>query len=304
MNERIPTANEMYFGDLPHDAARVEALEKVFFKSVGLPNGTWKTTSHRRLDDLNALVQQHLPADRPLNIMDVACSSGVSTVEWLESLDRAGVDAHMTAGDASVNAYLLSIGDNLRALVDRHGRVMQYEVAGVGIGVPVRKRMMAKFGLRVLFTKMLASLLGPTLSDPKVPATGEKWGVRWKHLQLVSPSIRNRRQFEVVEDDILVNRVFQRRFHVLRAANILNLGYFDSVTLTSMLINLRDRLRDGGVLVVCRTVPGDAKRPEMNHGTVFGLDAQRRLRVLARLNEGSEVESIALSLPPSASLAG
>ena len=295
MTERIPTANEMYFGNLPREPARVEALEKTFFKSVGLPNGTWKTTAHRRLDNLNALAQQFLPANRPLEIMDVACSSGVSTVEWLESLSDAGIECRMTAGDASVNAFLLSIGDNLRALVDRKGRVMQYEVAGVGLEVPVRKRKLPRYGLPVLVLKTMAMLLGPTLSNLKSAAREARWGARWRPVQLVSPSIRGRRDLEVVEDDILVNRSFVRCFHVVRAANILNLGYFDKATLVAMLSNLRNRLHDGGVLIVCRTVPGD-----VNHGTVFGLDRDRRLRVLARLNDGSEIESIALELPTSA----
>jgi hypothetical protein len=291
MRDRIPTANEMYFGDLPREPARVEALEQIFFMSVGLPNGTWKTTSHRRLDDLNALVEQYLPADRPLEIMDVACSSGVSTVEWLESLAAAGIECHMTAGDASVNAFLLSIGNSLHALVDRRGRVMQYEVAGTGLEVPLRKRKMPKYLLPVLLMKGLAKLLGPTLSNPQLAARGERWGMRWRPIQLVSPSIRNRARISVVEDDILLNRGYARRFHVLRAANILNTGYFDKATLAAMLTNLRERLRDGGRLVVCRT-----NRENVNHGTVFGLDAQRRFQVLARINEGSEVESIALSL--------
>jgi hypothetical protein len=291
MRDRIPTANEMYFGDLPREPARVEALEQIFFKSVGLPNGTWKTTSHRRLDDLNALVLQHLPADRPLEIMDVACSSGVSTVEWLESLSAAGIECHMTAGDASVNAFLLSIGNNLHALVDRNGRTMQYEVAGTGLEVPLRKRKMPRYLVPVLLIKGLAKLLGPTLSNPQLAARGGRWGMRWRPIQLVSPSIRNRARISVVEDDILVNRGYVRRFHVLRAANILNTGYFDEATLTAMLRNLRERLRDGGRLVVCRT-----NRENVNHGTVFGLDAQRRFQVLARINEGSEVEAIALSM--------
>jgi hypothetical protein len=293
MSERIPTANQMYFGDLPAEAAHVEALEIIFFKSVGLPNGTWKTTSHRRLDDVNALVQQHLPANRPLEVMDVACSSAVSSVEWLESLTNAGVDCHMTAGDASVNAFVLSVGNKLHALVDKHGRVMQYEVSGTGLEVPLRKRKIPKYGVPVLLVKTLAKLLGPTLSDPKRAARGERWGMRWRPVQLVSPSIRGRRHINVVEDDILVNRGYVRCFHVLRAANILNLGYFDKPTLFAMLFNLRERLRDGGRLVVCRT-----DRDNVNHGTVFGLDAERRLRVLARLNGGSEIEPIALSLAP------
>ena len=292
MSDRIPTANQMYFGQLPDEPAHVEALEVVFFKSVGLPNGTWKTTSHRRLDDLNALVLPHLPSRRPLEVMDVACSSGVSSVEWLESLQHAGVDCRMIAGDASVNAFVLSIGRNLHALVDRHGRTMQYEIGGVGIEVPLRKRKMPRYGLRVLFIKTLAKMLGPTLSDPQSAARGEKRGIRWRPVQLVSPSIRRRSHLEVVEDDILVNKSYVRCFDVVRAANILNLLYFDRPTLVAMLMNLRERLRDGGRLVVCRTL-----NDNVNHGTVFGLDADRNLRVLARLNDGSEIEPIALSLP-------
>jgi hypothetical protein len=277
----------MYFGELPEEPAHVEALEIVFFKSVGLPNGTWKTTSHHRLDDLNALVQQHLPSKRPLDIMDVACSSAVSSVEWLESLEQAGIDCRMTAGDATVNAFVLSIGRNLHALVDRHGRTMQYEIGGVGLEVPLRKRKIPRYGPQVLLIKTLARLLGPTLSDAKLAARGEKWGMRWRPVQLVSPSIRRRRHFEVVEDDILLNKSYSRCFDVVRAANILNLVYFDAPTLTAMVSNLRERLRDGGLLVVCRT-----NHENVNHGTVFGLDPARNLRVLARINDGSEIEPI------------
>jgi hypothetical protein len=283
----------MYFGELPDEPAHVEALEVVFFRSVGLPNGTWKTTSHRRLDDLNALVQPHLPSHRPLDVMDVACSSGVSTVEWLESLEDAGVDCRMTAGDASVNAFVLSIGRSLHALVDRRGCVMQYEIGGRGLEVPLRKRKIPRYGAQVLLIKALAKLLAPALSDPSSAGGGAKWGMRWRPVQLVSPSIRRRAHIEVVEDDILQNRSYVRCFDVVRAANILNLLYFDERTLTAMLANLRERLRDGGRLVVCRT-----KNDNVNHATVFGLDAERNLRVLARLNEGSEIEHLALALPP------
>jgi hypothetical protein len=291
VNERIPTANEMYFGELPEEPARIEALESVFFMSVGLPNGTWKTTSHHRLDDLNALVLQHLPAHRPLEVMDVACSSGVSSVEWLESLQAAGVDCRMTAGDASVNAFVLSISRNLHALVDRRGCTMQYEIGGIGLQVPLRKRKIPRYGLQVLLIKALAKLLAPTLSDPQLAARGAKWGMRWRPVKLVSPSIRRRRHIEVVEDDILVNRGYARCFDVVRAANILNLDYFDTRTLARMVLNLRERLRDGGRLVICRT-----SHQNVNHGTIFGLDAARNLRVLARINNGSEIESLVLGL--------
>jgi hypothetical protein len=225
--------------------------------------------------------------------MDVACSSAVSSVEWLESLEAAGVDCRMTAGDAAVNAFVLSISRGLHALVDRNGCAMQYEIGGVGLEVPLRRRKIPRYGLQVLLIKALARLLGPTLSDPQRAARGARWGMRWRPVKLVSPSIRRRRHIEVVEDDILLNKDYVRRFDVVRAANILNLRYFDKQTLVAMLLNLRERLRDNGRLVVCRTI-----HQNVNHGTVFGLDEKRNFRVLARLNDGSEIESLALGLPP------
>jgi hypothetical protein len=294
MTERIPTAYEMYFGAHP-DAGHLEALERSFFRHVGLPNGTWKTTSQRRLDDLNALVLEHLPRGERLEIMDVAVSSGVSTVEWLEALEQAGCDVEMTAGDAFVNAYLLALfGGRLRWLVDRRGRSLQYEVNGRVLIVPLRKRLVPRYVWAVALMRGFTWLLAPRLREAARP--GARWGVEWHPLQLVSPSLRNRKHLVVFEDDILVDRGYDRRFHVLRAANILNRGYFDEPVLRAMLSNLRERLRDGGLLVVCRT----ETRGGINNGTVFKLDEARRLRVVARLNAGSEIEALALELPSQA----
>jgi hypothetical protein len=294
MGERIPTANEMYFSELTADATQMEWLEKQFFQSVGLPNGTWKTTTYRRLDNLNELVQKFLPTDRPLDVMDVAVSSGVSTVEWIESMERAGAQCRMTAGDATADAYLVSILPGMRVLVDRHGHALQYEVAGRGIKHPVRKLLMPVYLWPVLFIHLvLGMVVAPALRAATHLEEGARLGTHWRPLKLVSPTLRNRNRIDVVEDDILVNRSYQGCFHAVRAANILNRGYFKDSTLTAMLTNLRNRLKTGGLLIVCRTNP-----QTVNHGTIFELGEDGRLHVLARLNDGSEVEHLALALPP------
>jgi hypothetical protein len=294
MGERIPTANEMYFSELTADATQMERLENQFFKSVGLPNGTWKTTAYRRLDNLNELVQKFLPTDRPLDVMDVAVSSGVSTVEWIESMERAGTQCRMTAGDATADAYLVSIAPGMRVLVDRHGHALHYEVAGRGIGHPLRKRLMPVYLWPVLFIHLvLGMVVAPTLRAATRLEEGGRLGTRWRPLKLVSPTLLKPNRIDVVEDDILVNRSYRGCFHAVRAANILNREYFEDNTLTAMLNNLRNRLKTGGLLIVCRTNPHD-----VNHGTIFELREDGRLYVLARLNEGSEVEHLALALPP------
>lgn len=291
MHDRIPTANELYFSNIPLDARRLENLEKRFFQSVGLPNGTWKTTAHRRLDDLNALVEKYLPRNRPIDVMDVAVSSGVSTLEWLESMERAGISCRMTAGDAAADAYLVTIAPGLRVLVDRRGYPLQYEVRGHAIRLPIRKRDMLLYGLPVMYMRrVLEKVVAPALKAMRRTQEGSQGSVSWRPLKLVSPLLRNR--IEVVEDDILVNRAYRECFDVVRAANILNRGYFDEGTLMAMLLNLRNRLRRGGLLVVCRT-----NEKNVNHGSILSLGEDGRLSQVARLNEGSEVEDIALSLP-------
>src|SRR5207302_9211234 len=74
MSRAVPSAFELYFGSGRRDPWQLAELEELFFHSLGLRNGTRKTTWRHRLDDLNALVQQHLPPQRPLEIMDVAVS--------------------------------------------------------------------------------------------------------------------------------------------------------------------------------------------------------------------------------------
>src|SRR5258708_1177203 len=95
----IPTAYELYLGKPGwHEQIR-EEMEKRFFASIRLKNGTYKFTYSHRLDDLNELTNKFLPPARPLKVMDVAISSGISTLEGTQSLMKAGINYQMTAGE-------------------------------------------------------------------------------------------------------------------------------------------------------------------------------------------------------------
>jgi len=297
MSIPVPTAFELYFAGrtVAPDGDGLEELERLFFDSIALRNGTFKTTWHRRLEDLNALVQTLLPAQRPLEIMDVAVSSGVSTAEWLESLERAGIDCRMLAGDAVLDAYLVSVG-RLRALTDRTGHLMQLDIAGRAVRMPSpRRRDRLRYLPLTLLLKAATRLFDLRASGHESArnAGQSRLGVTCQPLALMSPSLARMAKLRAVEDDILLNTSYTRRFHVLRAANILNLAYFDSGTLERMLVNLRGRLVPGGLLIVCRT-----NEAGVNNASLFTLGDDGRFSVTARLNEGSEIEDLVLRLPP------
>lgn len=291
----IPTADQLYFGHPHGERRQCEAQEDAFFRSLCVPNGTHKTTCRRRLTDLDDLVQGLLPQHRRLEIMDVAISSGVSTVEWLDSLERAGITCHLVGGDAVMDACVISFAGWLKALVDRTGRLLQLDIAGRAVRLPPpRRRDRARYFPLLLLMRGIARANAPRVRS-RCSSGQAVHGplLTFRPLKLLSPSLAATERFEAVEDDILSDRHFPHRFDVLRAANILNHCYFDPQTLEKILANLRERLRPNGLLIVCRTMPSGT-----NHGSIFRLGEQGRFSLIAKLNDGSEITDLVLGLAP------
>lgn len=236
-----------------------------------MPNGTWKTTFPHRLDDLNAALLGLLPRGRPLDAMDVGISSGISTLEWVQQLEAAGVGCRMVAGDLDPGARLASWGDTVAIVFDGSGRrPLLLEVGGLAL--PLRS---ARRSVR-LVRPGLEALLRPV-------------GRRARQTWMVGPGLRERPDVRLVEDDITVPGAFEGAFDVLRAANLVQRSYFGDATLRLIVANLRARLRPGGLLALCQTVE------ERNHATIFRLD-DAHFTAIASLGDGVGVADLVLSL--------
>jgi hypothetical protein len=226
----------------------------------------------------------------------VAVSSGISTLEWVEALERAGIEHEMVAGDLSVNAFLLSVGKHLHVLADETGHPLQFDVFGKAIPSPPWRRHLLGFffPLWLLKRALAAQTSAPGDSEQierRLNAPSRR-GLR--RIALVSPRLQQHAGLKVIEDDILSDPPpAPRGVHVLRAANILNNAYFEGQTLVKMAVNLRRRLAPGGLFIVCSTNLGGA-----NHGTVFVLTQSGSFEKVAKIGDGSEIEDLILGLPP------
>lgn len=247
-------------------------VERRFFAKLRLPNGTWKTTYPRRLDDVNAALLELLPRDRELALMDVAISSGVSTVEWSEQLRAGGVQHRMVAGDIDPEGRLLSLGGWFAVLFDSSGREPLLLEIGP-LALPMRSDRLAVRLARPLLTPLLRVFSG-----------------RARPVPLVTAALRRRQEIEVVRDDVTVPGRFAAAFDVVRAANLVQPAYFDQATMELILANLRDRLREGGLLVLGRTTEA-----EVNEATILRRRGSR-LVPEANLNGGAEVADLAAAL--------
>ena len=217
---RMPSALAV----LSEDGSRTPEAERRFFAKLRLPNGTWKTTYPNRLDDLNQRLLEFLPRGRRLDVMDVAVSSGVSTLEWSDQLASNGFHHRLVAGDLIIEGRLRSWGGRLAVLFDDSGEEpLLLEVGPVTL--PVRSERW--------LIRMVRPILSPLLRA--IP------GGRGRPIPLVAAELRRRPEIEVVRDDVTVPGRFPSEFDVVRAANLVQPAYFDEPTMRRALANLREQ---------------------------------------------------------------
>jgi hypothetical protein len=243
-----------------------------FFSRVRLPSGVFKATEPHRLDDLNRVVRPLLPSDRPLQLLDVAASTGITSLEWSEQLAAAGIEHHLVCGDSHVEGAWLPLPGLGDVLLDHDRR-------------------------EILFLELFGRAVDPSggtrksaLAVPPIRAIiwlGLHLGFSARHVDLVDPDVRAAPAVSVIQDDIFEHRSeLDGRFHMVRAANILNRGYFGEEQLRAGIASLRERLRPGGLLIVCRTHDDGA-----NHGSIVKATDEGWL-VVARIGDGSEIEDL------------
>ncbi|MFO7906847.1 MAG: hypothetical protein ACQESR_11765 [Planctomycetota bacterium] len=279
-----PTIQQLYFDTPPRQVD--QHLESLFFSRLRVANGVFKTTTHGRLDDVNQRLFKWLPRQRRLNIMDVAVSSGISTLEWMHHLNAKGISHEMTAGDVAINLEYVTVARGVCVLVDRDGIPLQLDVGSISFPNASGSRWRnACFKFGQLFLRPMLFLDKHSQCSRRDQERRFSLSLPRRPLKLVSPALlEHGAQITVLEDDIAVRTPeLDRRFDVVRAANILNSVYFDTSTLKRMARNLKRRLVSGGLLVICRTDPKG-----MNHGGIFRLNERHSLQILESFGDGAD----------------
>lgn len=273
-----------FFGSPTLPDPRVEAA---FYSRLKMRNATFKSTRPGRFADIDPALVAHAARRLPKapQVLDVAVSTGVSTVELVDALRRAGFDPSVTATDLFLKARIVQVNRRLRALIDPGGWPLQYEIAGWGIRPWIRRLDYLTFAwiARGIARRALADRLA-TLAELAAGA----------EVALVSPRLAQLPSLDLVEDDVLQRRPgFVGRFDLIRAANILNRGYFSREQLAGAITHLRGYLRgEGALLLVTRSGVGG----EPNHGTLFEAGAGGILRPALRFGAGSEIEDVVLEV--------
>jgi hypothetical protein len=275
---------------------------------MALANGTFKTTYPNRLDYINKAFLPHLLSivGRPIWIMDVGASSGTSTIEWYSYLSRSGIDCDITGSDLTIYVSLLTFRftSKVAALVDRTGNILHFDLFGVGWSpqssrecphghiLRIFLKQAADRGLTTLFraASMIDSNPAPLKAAWTTPGRGSL--LKYQPIALLSRSFVKNDRLRMIEDDLLSENAPElcRAFDVIRAANILNLVYFPIQLIGRILATLKQRLKEGGLLIVARTeLSGE------NNASIFRR-SNNQLCLVDRFGNGSEIEPVVSGL--------
>ena len=260
-------------------------VQRLFYAGLMLRNGVYRTTFRYRLSDmfplLTSLARDLRP--KPLRVLDVACSSGGSTAELHEALRAAGIDCETYGSDPLIWADYARRDDGVGMLFDHDGQVLQVDIGKWAS--PWRWRPRDRV-LRPWLYARARRIVEREADAFRACLKGPVPGFKSAKVSLLSSAAEGVPGLHFVEGDIL-HPTIEGRFGLIRAANILNLGYFDPETIRAMGRALGERLEEDGVLLVVRSE--DALK--INRGTVF-RKRSGRLVTEADANGGSEVKDL------------
>lgn len=261
--------------------------EEEFFTSLKLRNGTYKTTFQNRFSDINLELRRMVESGdvNVDNILDIGISSGSSTLELYQELGPMASKSKITGTDLMPEAYLVNVLPCCFALVDSTGYPLRYDIFNWSMKpwVVSSDYRNGFFIIRKCANIALGYRAGMMIARP-----GSR---RVQKVELITPILRNHANVIVKKDDITkYNITLDGMFNFVRAANVLNRGYFTEATLMGAVDNIiRYLAKPRATLLVART-HGDG----VNHGTLFEIGQNAECVVKKRFGRGSEVEEIIL----------
>ena len=270
--------NNIYL--LVDDVIDINNTEHDSFTYFRLYNKTFRTTKVNRLDDVNVLANNYIPETRPLQVLDLAISSGITSVEWKNILDKDGIENNYLATDATLYGTRVKLGP-LTLLFEEVNNKKQYllQVDLFGYACPNASGSRWRNVICRVFSNLTKTCVFKGtqvyIIDPAAIKINE------------SDNSFSLKQINLFEINHKLTTSF---FNVVRAAKILNKAYFDDVHIKHALNNIKDVMANNSLFIVVRTHLDGS-----NHGAYYHLK-NKKYQCVGVIGEGSEIHELIVSI--------
>jgi hypothetical protein len=263
----------------------------------------YKTTRRNRFEELDSVLVEDLSrrfhSPSPLVIHDVGASNAITSLELFRRFEARGRRVHVHASDFFDSVYFVDF-PRLSASVVFAADKTPLQYIGPGLVLSAGKRK-AEGWRRRPFRRALSEMLDRTLLSraKSLLDLALELGItrelvdeeaRVERVRLVHPEVKaaaaRTGAFSFGRHDLFSRA--PRSYHVVRALNILNPGYFTPDRLRAGVEACASSLVEGGILVVGRTIDEEDSR---TRASAFVRD-RGRLSHAWDLNEGSEIRAL------------
>jgi hypothetical protein len=221
----------------------------LLMNNVLLDNGVAKTTQPGRFTDIDSWLSQNFYKSY-VSIHDIAVSSGITSLELKQNLERDGFKVNLSISDK-----FMSLSYFKRNLItyfyDNDGNYVLGNIFGI-----VAQRNCNNFFFISRFLSKITSRNAKKRFDNCLP-----------ELLLLHPEVCtsiDQKEVTFINYDIFKTSIYNE-FDVVRAMNILNPIYFDVNEIKTAVRLMFDSLKDGGILIIGRTHLEDQK----NHVSIY-----------------------------------
>jgi hypothetical protein len=245
-----------------------KVLEK-FYTDIYVQNKTSKRTANNRFTDIDKISLKYLDARNVNYIHDIAVSSGITSDNLFELLQKEKIP------------FTLEISDKYAFIKVKEGFTTKvFDInnhlffAYWGIFFAGDKNIF--FPLTVLLYKIIKK-------------NSRKFAFDYT-LYLFHPNILkkiNSNKIKVIDYDIFNTNIIGK-YHFVRSMNILNKGYFSDNKLLTAIQNIKKSLKENGILLIGRT---DSKG--INNASFF-KKIENKFILLQDIHKGSEVKNLVL----------
>ena len=207
----------MHWLAVPHDSPQLATSEFKQFMQGCFPllsnsDGSWKCSRANRLRDLDErltaiLLKQEV---QPRVFMDVGMGNGISTIETIHCLERAGLAVQTIATDRNLVGYVVRVNRHVDVLAEENGHILLIEGPGWDLSPYCERKdyLSRRFFVSVLkqgitaWARRQVAKRGLPLSSHPAAEPGHPGSVEGPFL-LVTPELKNRPDVVVRPDDLL-----------------------------------------------------------------------------------------------------
>jgi len=282
--------------DLQHSYTGSEDdLLDQLYTQLTVAHGIYKTTRRNRFREFDRIAlddfARRFESVETLRIHDLAASSGISSLELFQTLHvwRA-VELHFS--DLYDRLRLVRVPDsNWEVVFDSAGHALEY--VGHGFALKARQGESKWHPVNRLLKRMLDRSLLPKADRLLEAAGAEKIDDSQdavREVMLLHPectrAFETHDNFAFSQHDLFTP--LQGPYHVLRAMNIFNPGYFTDEKIIAGVRACAQGLLPGGLFLIGRSIDEEDSR---TRATAFLRDGNV-LRVAWKFNDGAENQSL------------